>query len=49
MLAQVINTCVDHRVHNVIADPITEYRQYELVYQRLSFRRVAAWARWVKN
>jgi len=41
MLAQVINTCVDHRVHNVIADPINEHRQYGPVRRRLGFRRVA--------
>jgi len=45
MLAKVVSRCVDYGVHNVIADLVNEHRQYEPVYQRLGFRKVAEWAR----
>jgi hypothetical protein len=49
MLAKVVNKCVDHGVHNVIADLINEHRQYEPVYQELGFKKVAEWARCEKT
>jgi hypothetical protein len=49
MLAKVVNKCVDYGVHNVIADLIHEHRQYEPVYQKLGFKKVAEWARCEKD
>ena len=45
MLAKVVEKCIDHGVHNVIADLINEHRPYEPVYQELGFKKVAEWAR----
>lgn len=45
MLAKVVEKCIDHGIHDVIADLINEHRQYEPVYQKLGFERVADWAR----
>jgi tRNA A37 N6-isopentenylltransferase MiaA len=45
MLVRVVNECVNFGVDNVIADLINEHRQYEPVYQKLGFRKVAEWAR----
>jgi hypothetical protein len=45
MLAGVVNKCIEHGVHNVIADLINEHRQYEPIYQNLGFKKVAEWAR----
>jgi hypothetical protein len=49
MLEKVVNKCVDYGVHNVIADLINEHRQYEPVYQKLGFKKVAEWARCEKD
>lgn len=49
MLVRVVNECVDFGVVNVIADLINEHRQYEPVYQKLGFRKVAEWARCEKE
>jgi hypothetical protein len=45
MLAKVVNRCLDHGRHNVIADLIYEHRQYGAVYRELGFKKVAEWAR----
>jgi hypothetical protein len=45
MLAKAISQCVDRGIHNVIADLVNEHRQYEPVYQKLGFKKVAEWAR----
>lgn len=45
MLTKVVNKCVDFGVTNVIADLINEHRQYEPVYQKMGFKKVADWAR----
>ena len=45
MLVRVVDKCIDHAIHNVIADLVNAHRQYELVYQELGFRKVANWAR----
>jgi hypothetical protein len=45
MLVSVVSQCVDYGVDNVIADLIHEHRQYEPVYQKLGFEKVAEWAR----
>ena len=49
MLVRVVNECVNFGVVNVIADLINEHRQYEPVYQKLGFRKVAEWARCEKE
>ncbi|OQA15763.1 MAG: hypothetical protein BWY63_02861 [Chloroflexi bacterium ADurb.Bin360] len=49
MLASVVNKCVDHGVHNVIADLVNEHRQYEPTYQELGFKKAAEWARCEKE
>ncbi len=49
MLAKVVEKCIDHGVHNVIADLINEHRPYEPVYQELGFKKVAEWARCEKT
>ena len=49
MLARVVNACVDFGVVNVIADLINEHRQYEAVYHKLGFRKIADWARCEKE
>jgi hypothetical protein len=48
-LAKVVNACIDFGVINVIADLINEHRQYEPVYRKLGFRKVAEWARCEKE
>jgi hypothetical protein len=45
LLVKTISKCVDHGVHNLIADLVNEHRQYEPVYQRLGFEKAAEWAR----
>lgn len=45
MLAKVVDKCINFGVDNVIADLINEHRQYEPVYQKLGFKKVAEWAR----
>lgn len=49
MLAKAVSKCIDHGVHNVIADLVNEHRQYEPVYQSLGFKKVADWARCEKT
>jgi hypothetical protein len=49
MLAKAVNKCVDYGTHNIIADLISEHRQYEPVYQELGFKKVAEWAHCEKN
>jgi hypothetical protein len=49
MLAKVINACVDYGTHNVIADLINEHHQFENIYERLGFKKVAEWARCEKT
>jgi hypothetical protein len=43
ILVHVIRKCLDYGIHNLIADLINEHRQYEPVYQRLGFKKVADW------
>jgi hypothetical protein len=45
MVAKVVNKCVGFGVNNLIVDLINEHRQYEPVYQKLGFKKVAEWAR----
>ena len=49
MLVRVVNRCLDHGIHNVIADLVNEHRQYESVYETLGFRKAAEWARCEKE
>jgi hypothetical protein len=49
MLARVLNQCIEFRVGNVIADLYNEHRQFEPVYQKLGFIKVAEWARCEKE
>jgi hypothetical protein len=49
MLIKVVNKCVDHNVHDVIADLINDHRRFEPVYQELGFKKVAEWARCEKE
>ena len=49
LLAKVVNKCIDFGVDNVIADLINEHRQFEPVYQKMGFRKVAEWARCEKD
>jgi hypothetical protein len=44
MLAKVVNKCISYGVDNIIADLINDHRQYEPVYQKLGFKKVAEWA-----
>ncbi len=45
MLGKVVNKSIDCSMHNILADLVNEHRQYEPVYQKLGFRKVADWAR----
>lgn len=45
LLTNVVNKCVDFGVKNVIADLINEHLQFEPVYQKMGFKKVADWAR----
>jgi hypothetical protein len=45
MLAKVVSKCIDIGSHNIIADLINEHRNYEPVYQKLGFKKIAEWAR----
>ncbi len=46
LLATAVNKCVDHgTTYNLIADLINEHRQFEPVYEKLGFRKVAKWAK----
>jgi len=49
MLAKVVDKCVEFGVINVIADLINEHRQFEPVYQKMGFKKVADWARCEKK
>ncbi len=49
MLINVVNRCVDFGVKNIIADLINEHRQFEPLYQKLGFTKVADWARCEKG
>jgi hypothetical protein len=49
MLARVVSKCIDFGVDNVIADLINDHRQYEPIYQKLCFKKVAEWARCEKS
>jgi hypothetical protein len=49
MLVKVVDKCIEDGVHNLIADLINEHRQYEPVYQKLDFKKVADWALCEKN
>ena len=49
MLVRVVNRCLDHGIHNVIADLVNEHRQYESVYETLGFKKAAEWARCEKE
>ncbi len=46
LLAMAVNQCIDHgTTQNLIADLINDHRQFEPVYERLGFRKVADWAK----
>jgi hypothetical protein len=44
-MVKVIQTCIDKGLNNLIVDLVNEHLEYEPVYQKLGFIKVADWAR----
>ena len=45
LLSTTISHCYDQTINDLIADLINEHREFEPVYQKLGFRKVADWAK----
>jgi hypothetical protein len=45
LLVKVIDRCVEHGIHDLIADLVNEQRRFEPVYQELGFKKAAEWAK----